>query len=220
VEIADRRSIGGWSRRGGAGTTMVAASKTLEGVHLARSRVLAVGLASAAVSLAACGGGAQDRSTASSGDYRSQALAAGRAYARCARAHGAPNFPDPAIQDGQLAFPNVSKADIEASGEACQGIARRIPYPPPGRVVRPSEAMYRLSVRYARCARENGLPDYPDPHRDGSDEFRGTEIGRVIYLANLGFGGRVPQAYIDVRNACEAIEREMNDQQQRERGGR
>ena len=176
----------------------------------------------AAATLAACGEkrSGSSVSAARGDDYRTEALDAGRAYARCARDHGAPRFPDPVIQDGQLAFPNVSKADIEVSGQACKDVAQRIPYPPQGRVVRPSEAMYRLSLSYARCARQNGLPDYPDPHRDGTDAFRGTEVGRVSYLANLGLGGRVPQAYIDVRNACERIERELSEQQQREQDGR
>ena len=179
--------------------------------------------AAATVSLAACGsGGSGDSATASASggdDYRTRALAAGRDYARCARDHGAPGFPDPVIQDGVLAFPGVSKADLEAAGPSCTEVAQRIPYPPEGRPERPSEDVYRLRLEYARCARQNGLPDYPDPHRDGTDEFRGTEIGRIGYLASLGVSGRVPQEYIDVRNACERIERQLNEVMRREQNG-
>jgi hypothetical protein len=168
--------------------------------------------ASASTSASGPSGGSGD------GEYRTRALEAGRAYAECARTHGAPNFPDPVIEDGELAF-NVSKSELEALGQNCIEEARQIPYPPQQEVEPPSEEVYEMQLRYARCARENGLPDWPDPRRDGSDPFRNTEIGRVLYIANLGIGGRVPQEHIDVRNACYSIEREIADQEGREQNG-
>jgi len=153
-----------------------------------------------------------------SSDYRSQALSIGREYARCARENGSPNFPDPAIQDGALAFPGVSKTDLETTGAACAEIAQRLPAPPPQQAEPPSDEMFALQQRYARCARENGVPEWPDPRRDGSDPFAGTELGRIYAIANLGIGGRVPQRLIDVRFACEQIEFEMSAQTEREGG--
>jgi hypothetical protein len=191
-------------------------------------RAAAALLAAAAVaSLAACGsdegrGGSNTASASASGsgggDYRTRALEAGRAYAQCARTSGAPNFPDPVIENGALAFP-VDKAQLEAVGQSCRKEASQIPYPPQQEVEPPSEESYEISLRYARCQRENGLPEFPDPRRDGTDPFRGTEIGRVLYIANLGIGGRVPQEYIDARNACTHIEEELRAQEAREENG-
>ena len=207
--------------------------KSLTGRFVAGLLVMAT-----AALLAACGsGGSGDSSTTASsegstgasgsgsasasggGDYRTRALAVGSEFADCARDHGAPGFPDPAIQNGVLAFPDVSKADLDALGSACREIGLRLPQPPPQPAQRPSDEVFALRMEYARCARQNGVPEWPDPRRDGSDEFRGTELGRMGYLASLGLGGPVPQRFIEARNACERIERELGSVQQREQSG-
>ena len=61
---------------------------------------------------AGCSPGRHASATASpSVNDQARALSIGLEFAQCARQHGRPNFPDPAIQDGTLAFPGATKED-------------------------------------------------------------------------------------------------------------
>jgi hypothetical protein len=53
--------------------------------------------------------------------------------------------------------------------------------------------------------RGHGVPEWPDPNRDGSDPMRGTELGRIVAY------GPVPQRLLDARDACTSIENELRN---------
>jgi hypothetical protein len=104
------------------------------------------------------------------------ALSVGREFAQCARQHGKPEFPDPAIQEGVLAFPGATKEDQVAVQDACASILQRVP---PSMVHHPhvptAEEMAQLR-QFAQCLRQNGIPEWPDPASDGTFPIMGTPL--------------------------------------------
>jgi hypothetical protein len=122
----------------------------------------------AALLAAACGG---TPSAAVSGG-------SGLAYARCLRAHGVPNFPDPTSSQRVLkADPQqlgVSSTQLEAARRACQGQTPDTGETPeqqrelvcataddcPQAVVQPWMSGLRT---LAQCLRTHGVPNWPDP---------------------------------------------------------
>jgi len=116
-------------------------------------------------------------------------LAIGKQVAECARNNGVPDFPDPFVEKGKLKFPEgameameqkYSQQVLEQAEQACKPIMERLPEAairgeeeqveedPPIDV----ETMRKL----AKCLRENGLPEWPDPKADGSFPLVGTPI--------------------------------------------
>jgi hypothetical protein len=86
----------------------------------------------------------------------SQALA----FARCMRAHGVANFPDP---DPQGNFPSfstgVSKQASSAANDACKHLLSS------GGTATPLERQQKpeFGVKVAECLRAHGYPNFPDP---------------------------------------------------------
>jgi hypothetical protein len=163
---------------------------------------------------AASGGGSATRAVGMR-TYRQQALPIARQFAQCARRNGKPNFPDPITnQDGYVDFPNSAKQDFEAlvvnPSSPCRKIMRQlyaVTPPPPAQA--PSAELFALRQRYSRCLREHGIPEYPDPKRDGSDPLAGTELN---FIGNFG---PVPQRMIDARNACTRLEDQLREADRR-----
>jgi hypothetical protein len=108
--------------------------------------------------------------TSSADSSTSSAYQKALAYAKCVRAHGEPNYPDPNSK-GQFVVPNgsspvnVSKAVADAVTKACGKLAAAIPGPPQG-----SQAANATnkSLRFAECMRSHGALNYPDPNPNGS----------------------------------------------------
>lgn len=123
-----------------------------------------------AVVLAGCGSGhAASSTTPSAGRSMSsaQVRATVQQLVRCIRQHGAPNYPDPVLDengDWQPA-PGAGKPPQSAMN-ACRSIADRLPssekHSPPT-----AADMARLRG-LAKCIRRNGIPDWPDPNADGA----------------------------------------------------
>lgn len=206
-------------------------------VHGSVRRGVAVGLAIVALAtLAGCvggrGGGASANAGASSAttngaaagsatgsvsarEYRARVLPIGRQFSQCARRNLRPDFPDPIFnQNGGLDFPDSAKRDFEAlvvnPSSPCRKIMRQlyaIAPPPPAQP--PSAELFAVEQRYSRCMREHGMPEYPDPKRDGSDPLAGTDLSFVLNF------GPVPQRAIDARNACTSIENELREASRR-----
>lgn len=98
------------------------------------------------------------------------------AFAKCMRAHGVPNFPDPdsaghipttassgmtrAPSGGFTANPN-SPAYKTASND-CRSLAVATPV-----TQVQSNRMIASQLKFAACMRKNGVPHYPDPTSDG-----------------------------------------------------
>jgi hypothetical protein len=98
------------------------------------------------------------------------AAAVWRELVRCARANGMPNLPDPQIDsNGRASFPNGTPEPPASARRACQSIYDRLPASARGDEGRPPADMQAL-LRFARCMREHGVADFPDP--DAAGNFR------------------------------------------------
>lgn len=99
------------------------------------------------------------------------------AFSRCMRAHGVPNYPDP-LANGQLpANTNkqqlVSNPRLASASRACGHLI------PQSVVTAQNQADKREYVRFARCMRSHGVPNFPDPttDSDGAPIFRLSSAG-------------------------------------------
>jgi hypothetical protein len=114
------------------------------------------------VLLAACAGAPAPAGPAPAGPAGSPAVA----FSRCMRAHGVPDFPDPARGGGvpkvtpQQA--GVSNARFQAAQRACARLLR----PSPAQAPRIMAGL----LGFARCMRSHGLPTWPDPATDRSGQ--------------------------------------------------
>ena len=101
--------------------------------------------------LAACGssGGA---STATAG------VGGGLKFARCMRAHGVPNFPDPAAGGG--GFQLVSRIDPQSPAfrAARQACAQLSPASHAG--AQATESQFRAALKFAHCMRGHGFSSF------------------------------------------------------------
>jgi hypothetical protein len=136
--------------------------------------------------LAACaatptpGAGASPHPTAS-------VLAVYRELAACLRQHGAPNFPDPVV-DAQGNVQVNPSIQIPASAKtACKSIAARLPGDD-GKAPKYTAADMAKLRQLARCFREHGISDWPDPNARG--EFPLPK--RLLDLGKRGFRDQLP----------------------------
>jgi hypothetical protein len=131
------------------------------GVGLGVVVLLLAGLAGCSTS-----GGSAGATTTTSGQQA--AAAVWRELVRCARANGMPNLPDPQIDsNGRASFPNGTPAPPASVRRACQSIYDRLPASARGDEQRPPVDLQAL-LRYARCMREHGVTDFPDPDAEGN----------------------------------------------------
>ena len=133
-------------------------------------RPIAVAALGCALAFAACGSSAKPTGgTAGSGQY-----AQGFRYSDCMRAHGVPSFPDPSVGGG---FPlrtsgiNEQSPAFESAQKACAALE-------PGGNTRPPipAAQQAGMVAKARCIREHGVPNFPDPTFGPGGEGAGVDF--------------------------------------------
>jgi hypothetical protein len=121
------------------------------------------GIAIALVLLtAACGSSPPATAPAVVQAASSQAVA----YSRCMRAHGVPDFPDPA---GRAGVPKVTPQQAGVSNarfQAAQRDCAPLLQPPPAQA---PQIMTGL-LKFARCMRSAGIPAWPDPTTDRSGQ--------------------------------------------------
>lgn len=100
---------------------------------------------------------AQAETTPAAKDPQDAALA----YSRCMREHGVANFPD-ADAEGRIRIPlgsiDPDSAVFKEAGDACRHLA-----PEGWGDAKEGPGDAEVMLKFARCMRENGLPDYPDP---------------------------------------------------------
>jgi hypothetical protein len=138
----------------------------MQNLGVTRRVVAAAVAACSAVLLAGCAPGPSAAPRAST---PAAILAVWQRFATCARAHGAPTLPDPALAaDGTVSFPgfNPTPAVQAAVRRACGSILNALP-PNPSAAGR-SPADLAALLRFAQCMRTHGLPDWPDPKQDGT----------------------------------------------------
>lgn len=117
------------------------------------------------VTIAACGGGGKE--SAASGSTSAAKSPSAQAYSACMRSHGVPNFPDPdangnfalTITPGSGLDPN--SATYKAADKACASLR------PAGIANGGGNGGNSQLLKFSKCMRANGVPDFPDPQANG-----------------------------------------------------
>jgi hypothetical protein len=130
-------------------------------VHRRRPRLAIFG--ALAVLAAGCGG-----SHPNAGSSTTTPAAAWHQVVLCARAHGMPGLQDPRIDPttGKAIFPSGLNIPDETR-RACQALVDRL-VPNADTHAAPTSAQLAGLLRFARCMRSHGIPDWPDPRPDGT----------------------------------------------------
>ena len=127
-------------------------------------------MASVALPVAACGSSSSERvATGSSSSYLPAAASAqpGEAlsFSRCIRSRGVSKFPDPTssgkIPKRSLQQLGVTSSRFQTAQKACIHLlpSGSNGYVPPAQL----QSLLSSMVRFSRCIRSHGLPDWPDP---------------------------------------------------------
>jgi hypothetical protein len=117
-------------------------------------------------------------------------------YARCARSHGVPNFPDPDVDSqGHASFPDEAQVKRESNQvqASCGAILGQLPAA--ARIAPVTAAQLRQLEAFARCLRLHGMPSWPDPKPDGTFPIAGTPLSAE---------GKTP-AFISAAQACRPV---------------
>jgi hypothetical protein len=154
-----------------------------------RAGVLAI-TAGLALLTTACGG---SPSATSTGRAASASISHALAYARCVRAHGVPNFPDP-DSSGQIpkeavipAMRAVGQSRAKAATQACMNLN------PAGQAQAPLTSQQRQDyLRAAACMRSHGFASFPDPVFSG---------GSVTFNIPAGIDTSAPR-FTQARQSC------------------
>jgi hypothetical protein len=147
---------------------------------IGRTAAAVLVMAALAVLMAACSGSPASAGPSGSSDSRgSTNYRAALAFSRCVRSHGVPNYPDPdsngVLPKGDGPHFGVSNSQFQAADQACQHLL------PSGSLSAGSLRTCYLTgdcspalvhqaltqgVKFARCMRAHGVPDWPDPSVD------------------------------------------------------
>jgi hypothetical protein len=143
------------------------------------SRLLLAALVALAVG--ACGAAAPSNSSSAVAAAAAGKRASILAFAKCMRAHGVPNFPDPGI--GQALRIQASKINGGGQSMSVNGVPVNAPafqaamqtchskLPNGGRGSASPQQLAQLqrsALAMARCMRAHGIRDFPDPQVSGS----------------------------------------------------
>jgi hypothetical protein len=141
-------------------------------------------IAAAALALLPACGGSHASGGGASSPGGSATPPSAVAYTDCVRSHGIPNFPDPP-SGGGLAKASaqqlgVSSPRLEAAQRACQHLI-----PATGGTIQQQEQqcfpnsdcppdvvreLLNVMLRFARCMRTHGVPNFPDPTTDSQGQ--------------------------------------------------
>jgi hypothetical protein len=145
---------------------------------------------SCAVAVSACGSSqTASKSTGSASHSRALQLA------NCMRAHGVPSFPDPPAGGGGVNLEgsgiNPQSPAFQSARDACAKLA---PGGGPGRVLA-TESQFLAALRFARCMRSHGFPEFPDPTRSDSPPGPILIVGPgLFYRVSVSFDPNAPIA--------------------------
>jgi hypothetical protein len=114
---------------------------------------------------AGCGASASSDSTATTATAHAQSVK----FAQCMRDHGISAFPDPDGAGGLTADGVANGSSLDTNSPAFrQAISACKDLEPPGFTGRKrSTGQQQSALAFARCMRDNGVPDFPDPTSDG-----------------------------------------------------
>jgi hypothetical protein len=157
-------------------------------------------LASGALLLAGCGGGSSSPGVAhlssstsggspssgggsSSPESSASAQQKMVAYAQCMRTHGVPEFPEPtegkllvhsSDKNGHVTGLNPESAQFQAAQKVCGKLAPNGGKPPSAAQ---QAKMQEQGLKFSRCMRSHGVPNFPDPEFSHSGGGVGIRIG-------------------------------------------
>src|SRR5690348_10412444 len=128
-------------------------------------------LAAVGLSLAACGSSGNSGTAASS-------VSPGLQLARCTRAHGVSDFPDP-DSSGKIAIGSSEARSpaFRSAQRACRGVLPKLGFAPAM-----SASQRQQALSFAECMRSNGQPDFPDPTLTAT-----SGASRVLVLRGMVF---------------------------------
>ena len=95
-------------------------------------------------------------------------------YSQCMREHGMTWFPDPK-KDGEMTLripDGIDKSKMDAAEQACRQWA-----PNGGNAPKLDAAALEQLRLMAKCMRENGVPNFPDPKPDGQLAISADQVG-------------------------------------------
>jgi hypothetical protein len=181
--------------------------------------LIAAAVVSAAV-VAGCGGSSPNPTTASGGSTGSKSSAASAsssgpsagapgalAFARCMRANGVPNFPDPTPGGGFAFQAAVSSPALKGAQAKCQKLLPGGGPPGPGSKTHPSAQTLGKLLKIAECMRTHGVPQFPDPRTSVPSNPVGireiTDFDDAILLFPSTINMQAP-AYRQALSACGA----------------
>jgi hypothetical protein len=127
-----------------------------------RTAAAIVAAAAVALLVAACGGSPASNSTPPS-SQQPGALA----FAGCMRSNGVPNYPDPTaggLVKESLQQLGVSSSQFQGAQRACRRLLPNGGNGPTAAQVQQGKAQ---ALRFARCVRAHGVPNFPDPDSTG-----------------------------------------------------
>lgn len=137
--------------------------------------VARLGATTTSGSTAAAGGGEGSSGPSSPSTLDSDALA----YAKCMRANGMPNFPDPKAGGGFLFHVRAGMNPSSPESKAAQAKCRHFMPPGPGSGPPPSPQTLAKFLNVARCMRQHGVEDFPDPRTSVPSNPFGSGAGVI-----------------------------------------
>jgi hypothetical protein len=135
---------------------------------------LVAAIVAATLTVAGCSSSSSSPGAAATGAGAGNAQNTGSAtlvqFARCMRSHGLANFPDPTAQ-GTFNLPAsvTSSPQFQSADQACRSLA------PPGSLSGqpPTTQQLNQTVKFVGCMRKHGVPNFPDPARNGTFQLSG-----------------------------------------------
>lgn len=133
---------------------------------MAYCRPLISTVAGVSLLAAGCGGGSPRSTGAATPTGAAAPTQTGAlAFARCVRAHGLPNWPDPTrsgnFDKHQLERLGYSESRVRAAQAPCAHLL------PPQETVQQRRVRLADALAFARCVRARGFPSFPDPTDQG-----------------------------------------------------
>jgi hypothetical protein len=141
------------------------------------SAIRSAAIVALALAPAACGATSHTAAPPSTASLFHELVTGYVDYARCARAHGMPNLPDPQVDtQGSDHYPSLDRRGPwrwpQSVLDGCARVWQRVhairdQYDSAQRPPLDSPARYTDALAVARCIRAHGFPSFPDPTASG-----------------------------------------------------
>jgi hypothetical protein len=162
-----------------------------------RSALLATAILSVAPALTGCGGSSSpgvahlsavktagatsNEGGGSSSEGPASLQQALLAFAKCMRSNGVPNFPDPSASGGFVVGAGLDRSSplFKAAQSRCRKLLPGGGPPGPGTTTNPSPRTLARFLKIARCMRQHGVSDFPDPRTTAPPNPFGSGIAEL-----------------------------------------